>query len=124
MNTIFTERPENNQEALEAFIREIVGIYEKEKRDGKPAHFLNSNFNPRDLTFEDKRMWDKAKDESITRADLHAYHQSIIDPRTKNVRDDVPYSRYTFYAFITNEASRPIGMREEAEEKNKENKGT
>ena len=112
-------QPKNNREALEAFIREIGGIYEEEKRDGTPAHFLNSNFNPRDLTLEDKRIWDKVRDESITREDFNAYRESIIDPRTRNVKGDIAYSRYTFSAFIENKATPVIGMREAKETKEK-----
>lgn len=108
------KRPEEKRAALEAFIREIRGIFEEEKRDGKPAHFLNSNFNPRDLAWEDKLVWDKIKDGSFTREDLRAYRADILDPETRRSKKGVPYSRDTFLSFVENKAVGLLMKQDEA----------
>ncbi len=113
------EQAENRATELQKFTEEIAELSDREKRERETAHFSNSNFNPSELTWEDKLIWDKVKDASITREEFNTYRADIIDPRTRSVKDDVAYSRYTFFSFIGNKATRVIGMREFAEEKKK-----
>jgi hypothetical protein len=102
---------ENSGQEPESFISEIGEIYEKEVREKQSAHLLNSDFNPRDLTLDDKSIWEKIKDKSITKADFAAYERNILDPKTRGARKDMPYSRYIFSRFVGNMATPIIGAR-------------
>lgn len=107
---------DNNQKNLELFIGEIRAIYEEEKRERKMAHFQSSRFKPQALIWEDKLIWDKIKNKSVTREDINIYREAIVDPTTRRIRANIPQSRYTFLAFIENKAAPIIGWREMEED--------
>jgi hypothetical protein len=116
------EEPESglgpdSERTLEAFIGEIRAIYEEESRENNMAHFQSSRFKPQTLIWEDKLIWDKVKNKIVTRDDIASYRESIVDPATRKLREDLPQSRYTFLAFIENKAAPVIGWREMEEGK-------
>ena len=108
------EQPE--LKSFESFFREIEALQasekEKEPKGGGTAHFLYSDFNPRELTQEDVDIWEKVKSGEITWDDWRSYAESFIDQKTMTLREGIPRSRDTFRAFIGNKAN-PVLFKKE-----------
>ncbi len=85
---------EHNIPMLKEFQNEIQDLKEKEALSGKTVHLIH--VNPEDLTDEDMAIWEKVKDESVTRDDTTRYRQSV---EAINV-----LSRKHFMGFISNKA--------------------
>ena len=98
------------------FKDEIRLIAEKEREDQKTAHFRG--LNPEELSVPDMEIWEKVKNESITREDFDRYRNNLVDEGSGDVKDNVPQSRVIFLAFIANKVI-VIFLKKELEERKK-----
>jgi hypothetical protein len=110
------EQPKNNlespEEKLKNFREEIQAIIEREKTEEKTADFLfflneGLNLNVGELLLEDMEIWEKVKNNTVTREELSEYKKSCEDPEAKMKEETGKFAspmRYAFYGFIMNEA--------------------
>jgi len=100
----------NKFENLNDFQAEIAALQQEEESGKSPtAHFKEWKgviFNPSELTENDREIWDKTKDDSISEADFYAYREKLMqeDPSQSS-------SRKMFMAFIANKATEIFGRR-------------
>ena len=85
------EKEFNENQSLKEFQEEIKEVAEKETA----AHFKHGTFNPEELTEDDRIIWEKVKDETVSREDLDTYRESVGGESE---------TRRVFLAFINNKA--------------------
>jgi len=91
---------EKEKSPLELFKEEIKEIKKKEY----DPHF--DDINPEELTGEDKIIYEKFKDGSMTFKDFSDYRQNIISDVERRGVEGLTDSRNNFFAWITNQISK------------------
>ncbi len=76
----------------------------------KSGHLIKiPDFDVNDLTEEDMDIWNKIKDETITKEDANAYREKVNKVLQAG---DLPRSRHEFAAFAANLITAAVGRRE------------
>ena len=122
------EKPKNKKtDPLASFKSEMASIARMEK-EGKlrTAYFAGSGFDVNELTDADKMIWDKIKNESITKEDWRTYRNKVVlDPKQPghiSLRGNTSSSRRTFIHYASNKVTVIFGKRELKQEKNQTRK--
>lgn len=100
------------EHSLESLRHEMRSWKEKEfekKRNwneqvkiGEPFDPHAELINPKDLTDEDRMIWEKFKNETLTREDLKAYSEKLVEEIRALPNQETRESRSNFLAMITN----------------------
>ena len=109
------EKINTPEELLAEFQQEAALLKEQQEKGTDPTrksvHFEGIDVS--ELTLEDKSIWDKIRDESITEEDLNKHFENLK-------KEEASKSRRKFFAFIGNKAFVIFGnrqLRETKEEK-------
>lgn len=107
----------DHENKMAGFRAEIMAFKFDEERaniEGNPttAHFLNMEMDSAELNEEDLQFWEKINEGTITRDDITKHRELITDFKTGNLKAGIPGSRYTFFLFATNKASKIVSGRE------------
>ena len=111
----------NDIEVLDNFKREVWSLKREEERQqaekkGHATVHLNG-VNPDGLAFEDMKVWEKIKDETITQDDLDNFNKELRQENKKMEERNVSKSRLLFGAFLFNKGMGFLNV------KNNEKKG-
>lgn len=87
---------------VEKFRKEINQMKEKDIKQEKPAHLFE--VNPEELILKDAEIWERVKNETVTKDDFQTYKSEFID-KEGNFRENLPKSRLKFLQFIANKVN-------------------
>jgi hypothetical protein len=108
------EQQKNNLEDMEMkmtnFRKEIRDVVVKERKPGQTAHYPES-MDADELTPGDLEIWEKIKNETITKEEMTQFKDSLLD-EAGYPREGVSPGRLKFMAFFNNKAGGIITMKE------------
>ena len=108
-------KKEQNKVADEMeLFRQGVEQYRKGEQEKtiSTGHFDNPDFNPAELTLEDKEVWDKIQDGSIDAQTFAEYRQEVESEEGQKVEAGQYSSRSDFLAFVANKATGIIAKKQ------------